>query len=202
MIASQREWQTAIEPWRHGTRNDSFRVKISLNRKNPKLAPIVAPLSPLEELVQRSFHSPAAIQHRILERLGTRDVPTSPVKSHRGQVKSSFSPQVSIASSNSTSSSSISSPTNRNGNSNAVVDIVRRRRRVAKILRRVDEDEQTEKQKELKIDNDVVSDWKYLQRGQLLGHGSFGRGMFLFFLFVSCHSFFLHTHTSTQFTAH
>ena len=36
LIASQREWQTAIEPWRHGTRNDSFRVKISLNRKNPK----------------------------------------------------------------------------------------------------------------------------------------------------------------------
>ena len=61
LIASQREWQTAIEPWRHGTRNDSFRVKISLNRKNPKLAPIVAPLSPLEDIVQRSFHSPAAL---------------------------------------------------------------------------------------------------------------------------------------------
>ena len=65
LIASQREWQTAIEPWRHGTRNDSFRVKISLNRKNPKLAPIVAPLSPLEDIVQRSFHSPAAVQLRI-----------------------------------------------------------------------------------------------------------------------------------------
>ena len=61
VFTHHREWQTAIEPWRHGTRNDSFRVKISLNRKNPKLAPIVAPLSPLGGCCPLSFRFSSAI---------------------------------------------------------------------------------------------------------------------------------------------
>ena len=158
MILSQREWDVAIKPWRNGTREDSFRVEISLNKKNPRLTPILpsSSSSPLEELVKRSFHSPTAIQHRILDHLSSsRDLPTSPVRT---------SPQI--------NSSSGMSP----------VDIVRRRRRASKLLRRVDEDEQIQKQKQdskiQKVDNDVVSSWQYLQRGQLLGHGSFGRGMY------------------------